>query len=122
MEQAKRGEPLKPNEIALGNFIESFGKTECITGITQEQNGVYRVGHTGWNKGLGFIPEDVTYSTYPIVLTDDWKICLGIEKYKLPEWVKYVHEAQNYFFWALRINLHEIIDWDLLPSENVVDV
>jgi hypothetical protein len=111
---------LKPNEICLGNIIESMGNVEVVTGIMQEEKGQFKIGHTGWNAGVGFIPDGISYSTYAIPLTDEWKKCLNINKYdKLPEWIEYVHEAQNYFRWALKIELLEIMDWKLLPQINL---
>jgi hypothetical protein len=110
-------ESLKPIEICLGNFIESMGNIEMVTGIINEGDDNFKIGHTGWNKGLSVIPDDVTYETYPIPLTDEWKVCFGIDKYKLPEWIQYVHQVQNYFKWALQINLLEIMNWDLLPKK-----
>lgn len=110
----------KPMKICLGNIIESMGNVELVTGIMQEEAGQFKVCHTGWNKGIGFIPDGIFYSTYAIPLTDEWKKCLSIEKYdKLPEWIQYVHEVQNYFRWALKIELLEIMDWKLLPQLNL---
>lgn len=111
-------EPLKPIEIQLGNFIESMGKIEIVTGIVTNEDGTFQIAHHGWHKGTHMIPDDVLVSTFPIPLTDEWKICFGIEKFEaLPDWIKYVHECQNYFLWALRINIHEIMNWNLLPKE-----
>ena len=105
---------LRPYEICLGNFIESMGKIEMVTGIVKTDAGDFRIGHTGWNKdGL---PNDILYSTLPIELNDHWKICFGIEKDYLPEWIKYVHQVQNYFVLAFGKNLLEGMDWDLLPK------
>lgn len=110
-------EPLKPYEICLGNFIESMGKVELVTGIVREEGNNFRIGHTGWNAGDSLMPEDVTYSTYPIPLTEHWKVCFCIEKENLPEWIKYVHQVQQYFVLAFNKNLCENLDWDLLPRE-----
>ena len=109
-------EELKPIEICLGNFIESMGKIEIVTGIMKMEDETFKIAHLGWNKGTSVLPDDVTYATYPIPLTDEWKKCFGIDKYELPDWIKYVHQCQNYFKWALRVNLLEIMDWDLLPQ------
>jgi hypothetical protein len=114
-------EPIKPIEISLGNIIEVMGKVELVTGVVQESKGEFRMGHTGWNAGNGFMPDGITFSTFPIPLTMAWKVCLGIEKYDLPEWIEYVHQAQNYFLWALRVNLLEIMDWDLLPKTELTN-
>lgn len=112
----KSKEPLHPIDIQLGNFIESIGNVEMVTGIMLVE-GKYEVAHTGWHKGESVLPPDVMMETYPCLLTEEWKICLGIEKFdKLPDWIKYVHECQNYFLWALRINLHEQMNWDLKPK------
>jgi hypothetical protein len=109
-------EPLHPIEICLGNFIESMGKVEMVTGIIKREDNSFKIAHLGWNKGTSFLPEDVEYNTYPIPLTDEWKTCFGIGKYDFPEWIKYVHQAQNYFTWALGVNLLEIMDWNKLPD------
>ena len=110
--------PLKPIEISLGNFIDSMGKVEIVTGIVKLDDGSFQIAHNGWGAGTSFIPEGVLYETRPILLTEEWKVCLGIEKFdKLPKWVKYVHQAQNYFTWALEINLLEVMNWDLLPKD-----
>lgn len=120
--QTKEKEPLRPIDVNLGNIIECMGKVEVITGIMQEAHAEFKIGHTGWNAGNGFIPDNISFSTYPIILTHEWKICLGIDKYELPAWIKYVHEVQNYFMWALRVNLLEIMNWDLLPKVIEVDM
>ena len=108
---------LMPIETCLGNFIEVMGKIEMVTGIVKVEDNNWQIGHTGWNAGNGLMPDDVIHHTYPIPLTEEWKICFCIEKHQLPEWIKYVHQVQNYFMWALNINLQEIMDWDLLPNE-----
>jgi len=113
-------EPLHPIEICLGNFTESMGKIEMVTGVMKMDDGTIRIAHLGWHKGTSLLPDDVTYSTYPILLTDEWKLCFGIDKYKLPDWIKFVHQCQNYFMWSLQINILEIMNWDLLPK--VVDI
>lgn len=107
---------LKPIDICLGNFIESMGNIEMVTGVIKQEDGSFKIAHLGWCKGISVLPEDVTYDTYAIPLTDEWKECFGIDKYKLPDWIKYVHEVQNYFKWALQLNLHEIMDWEKLPK------
>lgn len=115
MTQTER-EPLNPIDIQLGNFIDSMGNIEMVTGIMKTEIG-YQIAHHGWHKGESVIPDEVLLNTYPIFLTDEWKKCFGIEKFdKLPGWIKYVHECQNYFLWALRINIHEQMNWDLLPK------
>lgn len=112
----KANEPLKPIEICLGNFIESMGNIEIVTGVMKMPDDSFKIAHLGWHKGTSVLPDDVTYESYPIILTDEWKLCFGIDKYKLPEWIKFVHQCQNYFTWALQINLLEIMNWDLLPK------
>jgi len=114
-------EPLHPIDICMGNFIESMGKVEMVTGIMTMQDGTYQIAHLGWHKGTSLLPDDVFVSTIPIPLTNEWKKCFGIDKYKLPDWIKYVHECQNYFTWSLRINLHEIMNWDLLPKTTTLN-
>lgn len=105
----KHNEPLRPCEICLGNFIESMGKIEIVTGILKQDGDIFKIAHGGWHKGESVIPDDVIYN-------DEWKKCFGIDKYELPDWIKFVHEVQNYFMYALRLNLLEIMDWDLLPQ------
>lgn len=109
-------EPLHPIDICVGNFIESMGNVEMVTGILKQEDGSFKIAHCGWCKGLSVLPPDVVYNTFPIPLTNEWKVCFGIDKYELPERIMYVHQAQNYFLWALGINLHEIMDWELLPK------
>lgn len=110
-------EPLHPIDIQLGNFIESMGNIEIVTGIMKVGENTYQIAHKGWHEGESVIPDDVLMSTFPIPLTDEWRECFGIDQFKaLPEWIKYVHECQNYFMWALRINIHDIMNWDLLPQ------
>lgn len=112
-------EPLKPIDIQLGNFIDSMGNTEMVTGIIQLENNTFKIGHTGWgHKEAIFNDDGIMYNAYPIPLTDEWKECFGIDQFKmLPEWIKYVHECQNYFMWSLRINIHDIMNWDILPQK-----
>ncbi len=107
-------EPLKPYEISLGNFIESMGKIEMVAEIVRREDNTFIIGHTGWNANDG-LPDGVLYSTYPIPLTDHWKVCFAIEKYELPEYIQYVHQVQQYFLLAFKRNLTETMDWDLLP-------
>ena len=117
----KEMEGLHPNELCLGNFFESMGKVEMVTGIMINENGQYQIAHHGWHEGASLLPPDVLISSLPIPLTDEWKKCFNIETYnKLPKWIKYVHQVQNYFFWNLQINIHDIMDWDKLP--HVIDI
>lgn len=116
-------EALKPYEINLGNFIESMGRVEIVTGIVKLEDGGFQIAHNGWGAGTSVVPEGVLYETYPIPLTEDWKVCFGIEKFdKMPEWIKYVHQAQNYFLWALRVNLLETMNWGLLPGKVNINI
>ncbi len=115
-------EPLKPIDICLGNFIESMGSIEIVTGIIQLEDGSFQIGHKGWNKDSSFLPDGVTYETYPIPLTDEWKLCFRIDQYKLPDWIKYVHQVQNHFLWSLQINILEIMDWSLLPRRVEIEL
>jgi hypothetical protein len=108
---------LKPVDICLGNFIESMGHVEMVTGIVQAKDNTFKIGHTGWGEGKSIVPDGVMYATYAIILDDKWKKCFGIDEYKLPDWIKYVHEVQNYFKWSLKMDLREIMNWDLLPKQ-----
>jgi hypothetical protein len=116
MNHKKASEPLKPLEICLGNFIESMGNIEMVNGIVQINETTWQIGHTGWGKDRSPMPDGVLYDTYPIRLTEQWKVCFGIEKHSLPEWIEYVHQVQNYYMYALNINLTTVMDWDLLPQ------
>lgn len=108
---------LKPNEICLGNIIECMGKAEVVTGIIQDGKNLFQIGHTGWNAGINVIPHYINFSSLAIPLTEEWKKCLGIEKFEgLPKWIEYVHQAQNYFKWALDVDLLQTMNWDLLPE------
>jgi hypothetical protein len=109
-------EALRPIDICLGNFIESMGNIEIVTGILKTGDDSFQIAHLGWNKGICPVPEGILFDTFPIPLTEEWKVCFGIDKYELPVWVQYVHEVQNYFKWSLRINLLEVMNWDLLPK------
>ena len=114
-------EPLHPINIQVGNFIESMGNVEMVTGI-MKVNDKYEVAHMGWMRGESVLPENVMINTYPCLLTEEWKVCFGINKFdKLPDWIKYVHECQNYFMWALRINLHDQMNWSLLPKYSEIN-
>lgn len=71
-------EELKPIEIQLGNFIESMGNIEIVMGISQTLDGNFFIEHKGWNRNSTPIPDGILYSTYPILITDEWKQCENI--------------------------------------------
>lgn len=106
-------EPLKPLDLRLGNFVECLGAVEMVTGLIQTGENTWYVCHKAWNQQTNPIPEGVLYSAYGIILSDDWKVCLKIDKVQLPDWIMYVHEAQNYMRWHSRVELIDHMDWDL---------
>jgi hypothetical protein len=111
---------IRPVDICLGNFFDSMGKVEMVTEIVLQGDGSWFIGHRAWNQKNNPIPESIQYSPFPLVLTEQWKKCLGIDKYEgLPERIIYVHEAQNYMRFCLGIDLLESINWDMLPTKAV---
>lgn len=104
---------LKPKDLCLGNFVECFGKVEMVMGLTPRDNGDWFIHHKAWNQQGNPIPDGVEFSSYAIPLTDDWKRCLRVDQHKFPDWIKYVHEAQNYMKWCFDVYLLENFDWDL---------
>ncbi len=114
-------ETLKPKDVALGNFISCFGKTEMVAGLVPQENNTWIILHKAWNQKNNPIPEGVQFDPLPILLNQDWKICLKIDKVEFPERIKYVHQAQNYMKWHFDIDLLEILDWDLLPTNNEIE-
>lgn len=109
-------EPLKPADVMLGNFIDCFGKTEIVQSITRVSETQWYIEHRRWHQEDNPMPPDMKINAYPIPLTQEWKECLKIEKYSFPEWVEYVHQAQNYMKWFANVNLLEIMDWNKLPK------
>src|SRR5688572_6580667 len=98
-------EPIKPQDLSLGNFISCYGHTELVMGIVPRDNNTWwYVCHSATNQE-GELPEDLLSKPYPIELTEEWRVALRIEKYKLPDAIKYVHEAQNYLRWFAGVNL-----------------
>lgn len=112
-----KNEPIKPADVCLGNFISCFGKTEMVCSIIQIGKDSWYIEHRKWHQGNNPMPGDMLMNAYPIPLTDQWKKCLRIDKYVFPEWVEYVHQAQNYMRFYADVNLLEIMDWDKLPKE-----
>lgn len=109
---------LRPIDLQLGNFIENMGTVEMVTGLVPQERGSWFICHKAWNVDGNPIPDGIQYDAYPILLTDEWKECLGIDKYEnIPKWIQYVHEAQNWFMWHLRVNLLETINWGKLPEK-----
>lgn len=118
----KERNELKPIDIVLGDFIDCMGNVEMVTGIIQNDDKTFQIGHTGWNAGKGVIPDGILFSSLPIPLTEEWKVCLGIERFdKFPAWIEYVHQAQNYLLWALQVDWRDTINWDLLPKKITID-
>lgn len=110
-------EPIKPADVCLGNFISCFGKTEMVCAIIETAEGQWQIEHRRWNQRDNPLPGDMLMNAYPIPLTDKWKECLCVDKHVFPEWVEYVHQAQNYMKWYANVNLLEIMNWDKLPKE-----
>jgi len=104
---------LKPMDVCLGNFVECFGKVEMIMGMTPRDNNSWFIHHKAWNQQGNPIPDGIEFDSYGIPLTDEWKRVLKVDKFKFPEWVQYVHQAQNYIRWTCDVNLLESLDWTL---------
>lgn len=107
---------VRPKEVQLGNFINVFGKVEMVTGIVPIGESTWFICHEKWNQKNNPMPDGVLSTPTAIELTDTWKRCLKIDKHPLPEWIQYVHEAQNYMKWYANVDLLEIMDWDLFTS------
>jgi len=108
---------IQPRDLCLGNFISSFGETVMVTGITPHPSlpGEFYISHSGNNNSP--LPDGVEYSPTGIPLTDKWKKVLCIDQYQFPEWIEYVHQAQNYLYFFAGVYLVEsITDWGLIPK------
>jgi hypothetical protein len=107
---------LKPVDIMIGNFINCFGGTVIVTGITPREDGSFFIHHSGDNQKNNPFGIGIEFDAYPIELTEQWKEALRIEKYHLPSWVKYVHEAQNFIRWYAGVDLLPNIIWSKIPT------
>jgi len=108
-------EALKPIDLQLGNFIENFGKVEMVTGLVPQEGGWF-ICHKCWHQDENPIGDGIQYPSYGIPLTEQWKKCLRVDKYNFPEWVIYVHQAQNYMRWYANVGLNETMDWDMFKK------
>ena len=109
-------EELKPIELQLGNFIDNFGNIEMVTGLIPQGDKSWFICHKSWHQENNPLGDGIQYPSYGVPLTEEWKLCLGIDKYKFPEWVQYVHQAQNYMKWYANVNLLETMDWDMFKK------
>lgn len=107
---------LHPVDIMIGNFVNCFGGTVIVTGITPRPDGSFFVHHSGDNQKDNPFGEGIEFRVYPIELTEDWKEALRIDNYNFPSWVKYVHEAQNFIRWYAGVDLLPNIDWKKIPT------
>lgn len=107
--------PLTQTDVMVGNIISVFGKTEIVTGITPRPDGTFFMHHSSSNQENNPLGEGILFDGYPIVLTDEWKVSLNIDKYDFPEWLKFVHEAQNYLKWYANVDIFPQIDWTKIP-------
>lgn len=110
-------EEIKPSDIQLGNFVEVLGKTEIVMGITPREDGTFFIHHSCDNQDNNPVTNGIEFRAYPISLDETWKKALNIDKYLLPEWIKYVHEAQNYMKWYANVDLLPNVKWDIVPSK-----
>jgi len=110
-----KGKEIEPSDIQLGNLIMCFSGVEMVTGIIPQGKGWF-IEHSGRNQQNNPLPNDVQFSCHGIPLTDEWKKCIRVDKYKFPEWVEYVHQAQNYMKWYANVDLLGEIDWKILPT------
>ena len=106
---------ILPSELMLGNLFDNMGNVEMVMGMTYVGPEGWYISHTKRNSIL--IPEGITYKIRGIRLTQEWKECLGIDKYEgMPDHIEYVHEAQNWFMVHCRWNLRDVINWDKMPK------
>lgn len=110
-------EEIKPANLAIGNFVDNMGTPVIVFGITHMGNSRWYVEtHSYGEDQTERMPNGIVYRLYPIRLTKEWKECLGIDKFELPPWIKYVHQVQNYFNFSLRVEIHELIDYNKIPK------
>ena len=107
-------ETIEANDLRIGNFVLDRGnkiltidrfwgnKIECdIKGMPDKsESGIQVYFHP--------FTEDIDY-LIPIPLTEEWLLKLP-KKLIYPNWIKYLHELQNWYYWnnekkELHINL-----------------
>ncbi len=87
---------MKVRELRIGNIIEySISVSEpMVKNVIVEKivdaeviSNLYHLGDVDIYK--------------PIPLTEEWLVRMGDNKNKapFPDWIKYVHEAQNWYYW-----------------------
>lgn len=101
-------EPLKVTDLMLGNFISVYGYTEIVQGLVKGEKN-WCIQHTGIHQLLIPYPDNVEFSAYGILLTEEWRRLLDIDRSDLPEHILYVHEAQNYFKCRYNIDISEAL-------------
>jgi len=98
---------MKPNELRIGNYINDYYNQDIIVSIDilirvqkcydnrkQFQN-IYSPIHLNeyWLKKAGAQLKTSGSST---------KAMWFINNYEIPEWIKYVHELQNWYYWHFK--------------------
>ena len=96
---------MKPEELRIGNYVtgiyyneESNEEFDLCTimaiDITDDAEFTY------WVEGEA--NRELYHDFIGIELTEEWLLKMGDNKHKhpFPDWIKYVHEAQNWYYWT----------------------
>lgn len=111
---------IRPYQISIGILISSWGKLEMVKGVTQTETG-FHVGHTGMHKHDDSIPDKVLYTCQGILLTDEWKRILKVDRVYLPEQLKYVHQVQQWMILMYDTVITDTIDWQMALDAEIIE-
>lgn len=105
---------IPQNELRIGNFIywdPHFSKSNIyirihveVAALLPDKIGYIKahVEHRVESFEDDIITKEILYASYedfePVSLTNEWTNRLN-KKIKYPEWIQYVHELQNWYYW-----------------------
>ena len=93
---------MKANELRIGNFVfdDEYKPMKVARVETQEctdfnGNDEFNVIIEHIDKNIGYYESEIN----PIPLTEEWQIHMLPENLIFPEWIKYVHTLQNWYYY-----------------------
>ena len=86
---------LQAQNLRIGNLVHVLGRTRVVKSV--DRFGISYEIENALERLMAFKNGNIK----PIPLTEEWLIKMKDAKYKgaFPDWIKYVHEAQNWYYW-----------------------
>jgi len=94
---------MKPEELRIGNWYQSLTDEAEIRYSKVTPFIIAGVVDKGWN--IGGVP-----------LTEEWVERIGklppicLNNLEIPEWIEYVHQLQNWFYWNFKCTELEFLE------------